>query len=409
MPTPFQALHHPYTRYGAIFFSVILTLHLLASFSSPSYSSTTAAARAKLGLGGDEIGASHYYKGHKRPAGWSPSSFTEGNELSTPESSGNGTKANAAFVVLARNSDVWEILSSIRGMEDRFNSRYHYPWVFLNDEPFSDEFKARTSALASGPCSYGLIPKEHWPPGSEMPEGINTTRAWEAIKEMGKKNIPYGGSLPYRKMCRYQSGFFWRHPLLDDYEFYWRVEPSVKFFCDIDYDPFMYMKENNKKYTFVISLYEYRETITTLWDTTKEFMAKHPEHMPKDNALKWISEDEGETFNLCHAWSNFEIASLSLWRSQAYRDYFQALENSGGFFYERWGDAPVHTIAAALFLPKDQIHFADDIGYHHNPFLACPTKPKGRNCICDPKHPDAFEFHGYSCTPRWKQINTFAG
>lgn len=118
MPTPLQALHHPYTRYGAIFISVILTLHLLASFSSPSYSSTTAAARARLGLGGDEIGASHYYKGHKRPAGWEPSNYAEGNDLSTLESGGgNGTRANAAFVVLARNSDVWEILSSIRGME----------------------------------------------------------------------------------------------------------------------------------------------------------------------------------------------------------------------------------------------------------------------------------------------------
>jgi len=31
-----------------------------------------------------------------------------------------------------------------------------------------------------------------------------------------------------------------------------------------------------------------------------------------------------------------EIASLSLWRSQAYRDYFQTLEDAGGFFYERW-------------------------------------------------------------------------
>ena len=30
--------------------------------------------------------------------------------------------------------------------------------------------------------------------------------------------------------------------------FYRRVEPSVEFYCDIDYDPFLYMQENNKKY-----------------------------------------------------------------------------------------------------------------------------------------------------------------
>lgn len=31
-------------------------------------------------------------------------------------------------------------------------------------------------------------------------------------------------------------------------EYYWRVEPDVRYFCDLDYDPFLYMKQNNKKY-----------------------------------------------------------------------------------------------------------------------------------------------------------------
>jgi hypothetical protein len=40
---------------------------------------------------------------------------------------------------------------------------------------------------------------------------------------MEHRNIIYGGSLPYRHMCRFQSGFFWRQELLDDYDWYWRV------------------------------------------------------------------------------------------------------------------------------------------------------------------------------------------
>jgi hypothetical protein len=32
------------------------------------------------------------------------------------------------------------------------------------------------------------------------------------------------------------------------------------------------------------------------------------------------------------------------------------------------GDAPVHSIGAALFAKKEQIHFFEDIGYKHNPF-----------------------------------------
>lgn len=38
----------------------------------------------------------------------------------------NTTRANAAFVILARNSDLWSIMESIRFMEDRFNRKYKY-------------------------------------------------------------------------------------------------------------------------------------------------------------------------------------------------------------------------------------------------------------------------------------------
>jgi alpha 1,2-mannosyltransferase len=90
---------------------------------------------------------------------------------------------------------------------------------------------------------------------------------------------------------------------------------------------------------------------------------------------------------LCHFWSNFEIASLSWLRSQAYLDYFNHLDKAGGFFYERWGDAPVHSIAAALMLKKSEVHFFYDMGYYHNPFKHCPTEPEWlsvEKCSCDP-------------------------
>jgi hypothetical protein len=51
----------------------------------------------------------------------------------------------------------------------------------------------------------------------------------------------------------------------------------------------------------------------------------------------------------CHFWSNFEIGDLDFWRGEAYSAYFDHLEAAGGFYYERWGDAPVHSIGASLF------------------------------------------------------------
>jgi alpha 1,2-mannosyltransferase len=90
-------------------------------------------------------------------------------------------------------------------------------------------------------------------------------------------------------------------------------------------------------------------------------------------------------------WSNFEIADMDFWRSPIYAEYFDYLDSMGGFYYEvsrlretivlfslfpsclqRWGDAPVHSIAASLFLPKDRIHFFEDIGYTHGSLTHCP-------------------------------------
>lgn len=51
-------------------------------------------------------------------------------------------KANAAIVSLARNGDIDGIVFSMKQMEDRFNKRYGYPYVFLNEEEFTEEFKS---------------------------------------------------------------------------------------------------------------------------------------------------------------------------------------------------------------------------------------------------------------------------
>lgn len=319
-----------------------------------------------------------------------------------PVDTAPGPRMNATFVTLARNSDVWEVARSIRQIEDRFNKRYHYDWVFLNDKPFDDEFKKVTTSLISGTTHYGLIPPEHW----SFPEHIDQDKAKKVREEMAKKKIIYGDSVSYRHMCRFESGFFFQQELMLNYDYYWRVEPSIEYFCDIHYDPFRYIHENKKKYSFVLSLYEYAETIPTLWDSVKKFIKEHPEHIAEDNSMRFLSDDDGETYNKCHFWSNFEIGNLNWLRSKAYTDFFESLDQDGGFFYERWGDAPIHSIAAGLLLKKEEIHFFNDIAYYHVPFTHCPTGEETRQqlrCHCNPKN--NFDWKGYSCTSRFFDIN----
>ena len=55
--------------------------------------------------------------------------------------------ANATLFMLARNSDVDSAVNSVREVEDRFNRKHGYPWVFVNEEPFSDDFKRCAPSL----------------------------------------------------------------------------------------------------------------------------------------------------------------------------------------------------------------------------------------------------------------------
>ncbi len=228
-----------------------------------------------------------------------------------------------------------------------------------------------------------VIPKEMW----SYPSWINQTLAAERRKKAVEKQMIYGGSESYRHMCRFNSGFFFRHPALLEYDYYWRLEPSVEFMCDVDYDPFLFMKEKDLYYGFTLTLYEFEITIPTLWNTVKNFMATYPEYVNKKNALKWVLKGDGENYNLCHFWSNFEIGNLNFWRSEAYIKYFEYLDKEGGFFYERWGDAPVHSLGLLLFTDKSKIHFFNDIAYKHAPYQHCPIDREfhesGR-CHCNP-------------------------
>ncbi|CAO3610150.1 unnamed protein product [Cunninghamella blakesleeana] len=297
-------------------------------------------------------------------------------------------RVKAAFVVLVRNNELHAMRSSMKYLENSFNHKYNYPWIFLNEVPFTQEFINQTSSMTDAKVEYGLIPKEHW----SYPSWINQTYAAECRKEMENQQIIYGGSESYRHMCRYQSGFFFLHPLLDELDYYWRVEPGVKFSCDIDYDPFKLMKERDLKYGFTLALKELYETIPTLWNTTLDFIKDFPQYIyptkNEDSLYRLITDDNGENYNLCHFWSNFEIASLDFVRSEGYRAYFDYLDKKGGFFYERWGDAPVHSIAVALMLSKKDVHWFYDIGYKHDYFEHCPTEPNWLTfgkCYCDPR------------------------
>ncbi|KAF8648098.1 hypothetical protein AX16_006407 [Volvariella volvacea WC 439] len=306
---------------------------------------------------------------------------------SAPQHSGP-RRANATFYMLARNSDIYGVLDAIEQIEKRFNRRFGYPYVFLNDMPFTEAFKERVANATNATVEFGKIPNEYW----LQPFWIDEEKAAGKRKILKNMKVPYGDSVSYRNMCRFNSGFFYRHELMQKYRWYWRIEPGVKFHCDILTDPFLYLEESSKTYGFSIAAKEIRTTVYNLWWHVKKFIDEHPEYVAQNNAVNFISNNDGGVYNYCHFWSNFEIADMEFFRGPAYSAFFDMLDQAGGFYYQRWGDAPVHSLALALFLDKTKLHFFDDIGYQHDDWTHCPSmaheevwKGEGK-CDCDPEN-----------------------
>jgi len=181
--------------------------------------------------------------------------------------------------------------------------------------------------MTLAPVQFGVIPAQHW----YQPEWIDESLAERTRKSMASEGVIYGDSVSYRNMCRFNSGYFFHHPLVQPYRYYWRIEPDVQYSCHIQYDPFEYLRENNITYGFTITLREIAETVPTLWSAVKEFMVDNPEYIAEDNAMAFLSDNGGDTYNMCHFWSNFEIADLDFWRSEAYTQFFEYLDSKGGF------------------------------------------------------------------------------
>jgi len=101
-----------------------ISLHSILTFSNESY--------------GQKTSVSHLFKGNN---GQQETKATETAASDIASFDPQLGQANAVFVMLCRNEEVDGAVKSIRELEDRFNHKYHYPWVFLNEEEFTEDFK----------------------------------------------------------------------------------------------------------------------------------------------------------------------------------------------------------------------------------------------------------------------------
>ncbi|RDA83120.1 hypothetical protein CP532_0880 [Ophiocordyceps camponoti-leonardi (nom. inval.)] len=306
----------------------------------------------------------------------------------------NGSaRAPAVLAMLARNSDLDGAVASVQSVQRQFNRHFSYPWVFLNDKSWEPEFvaavsKAVTEDGSGAKASFETIPADMW----GYPDWIDQNKARSSMLKMQSRGVRYAGDESYHHMCRFQSGFFYDHPALSGYKWYWRVEPSISFTSAITYDPFVEMERHRKRYGYTMAMWEGDKTAPSLFHKLSHYKTERRlagsalwTAMMSPSFLPWPlrrlrrflpnHNSYGERWNLCHFWSNFEIADMGFYRSAEYRRLFHFLDRDGGFYYERWGDAAVHSLAVAMLLRPEEVHHFSDVGYTHDTLQYCPYGP----------------------------------
>lgn len=314
----------------------------------------------------------------------------------------SSSRKNAAVLMLARNSDRSDAVAAIRSLERRFNHRFHYPIIFLNNEAWDERFTRALSAEVSGDVVFDTIPADMWGYRSGITKE-ELEKAQKGMVSMASKGVPHAESEDYHHMCRFYSGFFFDHPTLLQYNWFWRLDPDSRILCDIPYDPFAEMIARDQIYGYTMALWEVGSSAPSLFRTMSEYRAiagisttslwtamLEASWAPlpvRYGIMPWFPSRDGtgDAWNLCHFWSNFEIADLRFFRSAEYRDLFNYLDSTGGFHLERWGDAVVHSLALALLSQPEKLHYFEDFGYKHGGLQHCPSEaslPDGCTCDC---------------------------
>lgn len=312
---------------------------------------------------------------------------------------------NATFVSLVRNSEVIKIRDTVEQIEWTFNDKYHYPYVFLNDKPFSEKFKKLIQKATKSKCYFEQVDARDW----DKPDFIDPGQEEEGMRYLEEKGVGYARKASYHNMCRYYSKGFYNHPRMKEFKYYWRIELSTSYFCDIEYDVFKFMRENDKVYGYVLNLYDSPDSVRTLWPTTVEFLSQNPQYLHENSATTWLRENLqnpdnykiANGYSTCHFWSNFEIGDMDFYRGEAYTKWVEYLDQKGGFYYERWGDAPVHSIGLGLFADKSKIHWFRDIGYEHMPYYNCPVNSKCNNRCQKGKFSRFKNLNNQNCQASW--------
>lgn len=316
-------------------------------------------------------------------------------------------KERAALIIIIQNKlEVPQLMPTIRNYQEKFNDKYQYDWVIISHRSMLKEFREDIASISGGESTVKFIDIKYLGDFLTYPEGTDRNKVKENRRN---KQLPdhlrRKNTLQSRQLARFMLGHFYNlDSIWKDYDYYWKVPVGSQLGCDVSYDVFKHMRENNIKYGWLLMQNDYIDELhPSLFNHVKNYILDSSNNFMSDlgptlNGFHFLLDDKNDNvfenpeaewkLRPCSFDSSFELADVSFFKSKQYQHYFNYLDDLRGIYYETWGEPVIKTIAASLFLDKNQVKFFDDLAVAGpNARANCPVNSEfylQNKCSCDP-------------------------
>ncbi len=250
------------------------------------------------------------------------------------------------YLVRSSQEDVDMFNKSLDLLENNLLKFTEYTDVIVFVEDSFQEYKSKVKTnlkLRYEPIEF-KVPDYPEDIASEIPEFYPHPTHGNGPVAYGHPGFPMG----YRHMCRMFSGDLYNIDFLKEYDYYLRLDTDSYIHTPLGYDIFKWAEKEECYYGFVAPAVQKDnpKVIEGLWEFVNDL---YPNEIP-----------EGMMF-----YTNFELGKMDWFLTSEYMNFCNAIDECGGIYTKRWGDAPIKYLGINLFMPQKHIVPVHGFTYQH--------------------------------------------
>eukprot|EP01059_Diplonema_ambulator_P029288 TRINITY_DN4860_c1_g1_i1.p1 TRINITY_DN4860_c1_g1~~TRINITY_DN4860_c1_g1_i1.p1 ORF type:complete len:493 (+),score=55.04 TRINITY_DN4860_c1_g1_i1:128-1606(+) len=275
------------------------------------------------------------------------------------------------FVMLIPHpKQVYTAYETLQKLERNVNSLVQYPYTFFMPGDWPPWCKDALSRIVTTPSTYQPIPPEHW----NLEPWVDRERGNGRGKAFAKRKADPPEQLIIQQSNRWWAGYVFRSKVVQAYDYYWRVDMNAFYYCPIVFNPVFQLIDTGKLYGFMATPSEPQFAYPQLGRIIDEYLVKTSQTMKYRGVVAKGSKGKME-FTSCYPSSSSEIVKVSAVNTEEYAHFFEALETTGGFFYERWSDNAIRFALMALTHVPTDFHYFEAIPYADRNGWSTPFDP----------------------------------